>query len=282
MSLTVFLAVLAAAVLHATWNTLVKSTGDKHLSMLAVVMGHLPIALVIVPFAPLPAPESWPYVAASAALHVGYQIFLLMSYRVGDLTQVYPIARGTAPLLVAVITVVFLGEHLTMLELAAILMIGTGIMSLSLVRQRDGMRNAKAGLLAFTTGCFITGYSLVDGLGARLAGTPVGFYAWVTFGNVLVFSAYSAVTRPGLITAVPIRAKRVLIIGGGASYLAYALVVWAFTHAPIALVTALRETSIVFALLLGVFVLKEKLDLAKFLSTAITLFGAALIRLSKG
>lgn len=281
MSVTVFLAVIAAAILHAVWNALVKGGSDKHLAMTAVVLGSLPIAVVLLPFVPAPASESWPYLAASIALHVGYHLVLLLSYRSGDLTQVYPIARGTAPLLVGGVSVLFLGVQLKASEMLAILVIAAGIMSLCLVRRRDGQRNPKAALLALLTGCFIAAYSLVDGTGARLSGSSLGFYCWLTLGNVALFAGFIALTRPGLLLDVPRRAKRVAAIGGGATFTAYALVMWAFTQAPIALVTALRETSIVIALLIGVFFLKEKLDLAKVMSTMITLFGAALLRFSK-
>ena len=281
MSTAVFLAVIAAALLHAGWNALVKGGRDKHLTMTAVVLGSLPIALGLLPFVPAPAPESWGYLAGGILLHVGYHLFLLLSYRIGDLTQVYPIARGSAPLLVAGVSVLFLGLHLTPAETLAILTIGAGVMSLSLVRRSDGLRNPNAALLAFVTGCFIAAYSLVDGTGARLAGTALGFYCWLTVGNVLLFAAVIAVTRPGLLLAVPLRAKRVCVLGGAATFVAYALVIWAFTQAPIALVAALRETGIVFALLIGVVVLKERLDLAKVLATTVTLLGAALLRASK-
>lgn len=281
MSTIVFVAVIAAACLHAVWNALAKGGADKHLSMTAVVLGHTPIALAIVPFLPFPAPESWPYLVAGIALHVGYQLFLLASYRIGDLTQVYPIARGTAPLLVAGVSTVFLGVELNAVEIAAVLTIGMGIMSLGFVRRGDGLRNVKAGTLAFLTGCFIAGYSLVDGMGARLAGTAVGFYAWLAIGNAIVFAVFMALAKPGTLGALYSKGRRTFVFGGGASFLAYALVVWAFTQAPIPLVTALRETSIVFALIIGVWFLNEKLDLAKLFSTFVTLIGAALLRFAK-
>ncbi|HKJ61865.1 MAG TPA: EamA family transporter, partial [Hyphomicrobiales bacterium] len=161
------------------------------------------------------------------------------------------------------------------------LTIGLGIMSLSFVRQHDGLRNLKAGTLAFLTGCFIAGYSLVDGTGARLAGTALGFYGLLAIGNAIVFAAYMALVRPDTLAMLRIKAKRTFVFGGSASFLAYALVVWAFTQAPIPLVTALRETSIVFALVIGVWFLNEKLDLAKVFSTFVTLLGAALLRFSK-
>ena len=281
MTSMVFFAVITAAILHAVWNALVKGGTDKHLAMAAVVLGHTPLAIAVLPFVPAPAPASWPYLGAGIGLHVGYQLFLLRSYRLGDLTQVYPIARGTAPLLVAGISVLFLGVHLSPIEMVAILTIGAGIISLSLVRQNDGSRNAQAALMAFATGCFIAAYSLVDGLGARLAGTALGFYGWLAIGNALVFAAFTLAHKPGLLGKVPKQAKRVFVIGGGASFAAYALVIWAFTQAPIALVTALRETSIIFALLIGVIFLKEKLDLAKVFATMVTLLGAALLRFAK-
>lgn len=281
METIVFAAVLLAAALHATWNAVVKGTGDKFASMTAIVVGHAPIAIAALPFVPSPAPESWPYLAAGVVLHVGYQMFLLTSYRFGDLTQVYPIARGTAPMLVAGVSVVFLGVHLKSMEILAVFTIGAGIMSLALVRQKDGLRNSKAAALAFTTGCFIAGYSLVDGLGARLAGTSLGFYSWLAIFNALIFAFFATLRDRNAMRRLVTDTKRVFVIGGSASFIAYALVTWAFTQAPIALVTALRETSIIFALFIGVFFLKEKLDLAKVFSTLVTLLGAALLRLAK-
>ena len=281
MTTTVFIAVICAALLHAIWNALVKGGIDKHLSMTAVVLGHTPIAVAVLPFVPSPAPESWLFLATGIGLHVGYQIFLLHSYKIGDLTQVYPIARGSAPLLVAAVSVLFLGVQLQLTELVAVLVIGGGIISMSLVRQKDGLRNTKAAVLALITGCFIAAYSLVDGTGARLAGTALGFYSWLAIGNAFVFAGFTAITRPGLLAKLPTKAKKMFVLGGSASFGAYALVIWAFTQAPIALVTALRETSIIFALLIGVFFLKEKLDLAKVFSTMVTLLGAALLRFSK-
>jgi drug/metabolite transporter (DMT)-like permease len=281
LELTVFIAVIGAAVLHAVWNAVIKSGHDKHLSMTALVLGHAPIALIAAFIAPIPNAASWPFLFVGIVLHLGYQLFLLTSYRFGDLTQVYPIARGTSPMLVAGVSVVFLGVALSGIELLAIAMIAIGVMSLSLVRQKDGLRNSRAAVLAFTTGCFIAGYSLVDGLGARQAGTALGFYAWLSLSNAFVFAAVMAIAKPGLIRRIHIDARPALILGGGASFIAYGLVIWAFTQAPIALVTALRETSIIFALLIGVFFLKEKLDLAKVFSTVVTLSGAILLRFAR-
>lgn len=281
MSLTVFVAVIAAALLHALWNAVVKFGHDKHIGMTALVLGHAPIAAVAAVIAPLPDPASWPFLLTGVGLHIGYQLFLLNSYRFGDLTQIYPIARGTAPLLVAVISVLFLGVALSGAETFAILLIVIGVMSLSLVRRQDGLRNLRGAVLALVTGCFIAGYSLVDGLGAREAGTALGYYAWLSLINAPLFTVMMEVTKPGMVRRIRTDGLFAMILGGSASFLAYGLVTWAFTQAPIALVTALRETSIIFALLIGVFFLKEKLDLAKVASTAITLSGAILLRFAR-
>lgn len=276
----VMIVVLLAALLHASWNFLVKRTANKHLSMSAVVLGHTPLAAVALFCAPFPQPLSLPYLVTGAILHTGYQLFLLNSYRLGDLSQVYPLARGVAPLMVAGISYIFLGVDLSPLELAAIVTIGTGIMSLTAVRRSNGLRNGRAASLAIMTGGFIAAYSLVDGIGVRQAGSPMGFYGWLSMVNAGIFAAIMGITRPGLVKKVVIHKWRLALAGGGASFCAYALVIWAFTLAPIALVAALRETSIIFALILGVFVLKERLDWIKMLATMLTLMGVGILRLS--
>ena len=175
-------------------------------------------------------------------------------------------------MIVALVSVALLGVSLQPVELGAIALIGLGIMSIALVGKRDGLHDRKAAVLALTTGCFIASYSLIDGLGAREAGTALGYYGWLTI---------TAVVRPSALKWIPRQGLRLTLIGGGASYAAYALVVWSFTQAPIALVTALRETSIVFALLIGVFVLREKLSLGKVVSTMIVLAGVLMTRLGR-
>ena len=281
MSTTVFIAVIGAALLHACWNALVKGGADKLLGVSAVMIGHIPFAVVCLLFVPAPAPQSWTFLFAGVALHVGYQFFLLHSYKIGDLTQVYPIARGSAPLLVALFSVVVLQVELSKLELMAVTIIGIGIVSLSLVRKGSGEQNPRAAVSALITGCFIASYSLVDGMGARLAGTSVGFYAWLSIINGVIMILYVLAVRPRVLKQLVSSHVTIFIVGGGASFTAYAIVTWAFTQAPIALVTALRETSIVFALLIGVFFLKERVDLVKVFATFATLLGALLLRIGK-
>ncbi len=277
------MAVLLAACLHAIWNSLVKGSADKQATMLAVVLGHVPVALCALPFAHPIGIAAIPWVLGGVALHLGYQLFLVAGYRAGDLTLVYPVARGSAPLIVTLVSIVFLGASFTLPELSGVALIALGLLSLALVRRDDGARNPRAVGMALCTGGFIAAYSLVDGIGARVAMTALGYWTWSAIGNAIVFTTWTALTRPGTLRVLKSdrRLIRLGLIGGGASFLAYGLVIWAFTQAPIALVTALRETSIVFALLIGVGVLKERLDLVKLGSTFVTISGAILLRVSR-
>ncbi|MGB5863697.1 MAG: DMT family transporter [Sulfitobacter sp.] len=277
---TVFFAVLAAAFLHAVWNAMVKGGADKRVTMAAVMLGHVPPAMLALLLVPPPAWESWPWLLAGMLAHLGYQIFLLGAYAKGDLSQVYPIARGLAPLVVTGVSVLVLGERLALPEVLAVALIALGLMSMALLRGADGARNTEAVRLALITGCFIASYSLIDGYGARVSGSPVGFYAYLGTGNAALFAAYVAVRHPGVLGTMVWSGKRVFIIGGTASFMAYAIVIWAFTQAPIALVTALRETSIVFAVLIGALVFKERLDRPKIVAVAATLLGAGLLRVA--
>lgn len=281
MSGLVFAMILAAALLHAIWNALVKGGADKAASMTAVVFGQGLSGLCLLPFVPMPDPASLPYLIGGVALHFGYQVFLIAAYRVGDLSQVYPIARGSSPLIVACVSVLYLGEQFAPMQLAGIGLIAFGIASISLVRRSDGVFQRKAALLALITGGFIASYSIVDGMGARVAGTALGFYAWHALANSLVFAAVIGGFRPQLLPAA-IALRKPMLLGGVASFVAYALVMYAFTQAPIALVTALRETSIIFALFIGVVVFREPLSLPKVAATLATLTGAAMLRIYRG
>jgi len=278
LTLTIFAAVLFAALIHASWNAMVKSTEDKVAAMTAVTAGHAPLALLAMPFVPAPAPESWPWLAASVLCHLCYQLFLVLSYRLGDYTQVYPIARGSGPAIITLVSVFALGISFATNQLLAVLLICSGIFCLAMVKQLNGLRNPKAVGAALITGCFIAGYSMLDGYGARVSGSVVGYIAWMTVINAVVFSVLIGITnRPALITAYT-KTWPVFIFGGSASVLAYVIVVWAMTKAPIAMVTALRETSTMFALLIGVTFLGERLTKGKIAATLITLCGVLLLR----
>jgi drug/metabolite transporter (DMT)-like permease len=278
VSTEVFLAVIAAALLHAVWNALVKHGADKHVAMTAIVLGHLPVALPVLAFVPFPARESWPWLGFGVLLHVSYQLFLLAAYRFGDLGQVYPLARGSAPLFIAIVSVGLLGVALAPLELLGIGVIVMGMLLLGFVRLGDG--DGRAAAYALGTGAFIAAYSLVDGAGARLSGSPVGYFAVNCLSNAAIFTTLVSWLRPGTLAQVPVAGWRPLVIGGPASFVAYSLVVWAFTVAPIALVAALRETSIVFAMAIGALFLGERPGRVRILAAGLTLVGAVLLRLS--
>ncbi|MGB0845983.1 MAG: DMT family transporter [Thiolinea sp.] len=282
MSFTVVMVVLLAALLHASWNFLVKKADDKMLSMSAVVIGHVPFALLALPWVEMPDWEAtWPYFVATVVFHSGYQWFLLNSYKIGDLSQVYPLARGVAPMLVTLVSLGLLGVMLSAVELAAIALIGAGIISLAFVKQHSGLFYYKAALLALITGGFIAGYSLIDGYGARASGSPVGYYIVGSGLTSMLWSVYMHLKRPGLMKQLVTKEWRLVLLGGGASFGAYSMVVWAFTLAPIALVTALRETSIIFAMLLGVLVLGERLSWQKIAAALVTVAGVLLLRFSQ-
>ncbi len=278
MSVSVMLWVLLAAALHASWNYGVKKNADPDHSMTAVVLGHTPIALLIFAFAPLPAVVALPWILGGAMLHTLYQTFLMSAYRLGDLSHVYPLARGSAPLIITLISVLFLGQTFSAVEFLAIGIIIVGILSQTQLSQgRDQFRAAGLSLI---TGVIIASYSLVDGHGARLAESALGFYAALALTNTLLLSALMRWRKPGLLTAVWKNSKQFGLLGGSASFVAYAIVIWAFTVAPIALVSALRETSILFALLLGMVLLGERPSKRQTLSIVLVVLGLVLLRLS--
>ena len=280
MSLNIMLVVLFAALLHATWNFLVKRSADKYQGMTSVVFGRVPYALVTLLLVPSISSSALGYVIVGTILHIGYQLFLLNSYKLGDLSQVYPIARGGAPFIVAIVSVVFLGVRYENFEIAALVLIGCGIISLAFAG--NGVKSDKhhtSAMLAVTAGAFIAGYSLVDGLGARVAGTALGYYSLLTIINAVIYGIIINRMQPGLVKHVVQHELPISLLGGGFSFLAYTLVIWAFTKEPIALVASLRETSIIFALLFGVFILKERLSLRKAIAILCTVVGVGLFRL---
>lgn len=277
----VYAAVLLAAVLHAAWNAMVRGQGDKLTAMTSVILGEALFALPVAFAYPFPPPASWPYILASVVLHTGYSVVLMLAYRIGELTLVYPIARGSAPLIVAALSATLIGEVLPAGATLAILTLCGGILTLGLVRSADGTFDLKASALALVVGCFIAGYSICDGIGARLAGGAAGYWSWIAVIDVAVFMGIAFALK-GRALGGELRANwRVVLIGGFACYLAYLLVIWAFVHAPIALVTALRETSIVVAMMIGVVFLNERLSLLKCVATFATVAGAILLRLGR-
>ena len=278
MPLNIFLAIILAAFLHAVWNAMVKNEDNKYLAVTAIVLGHVPVSIFIILLTPAPSVESIPFIILSALLHIGYEWYLLSAYRFGDLTKVYPIARGTAPILITIVSLIFLGVALSNFEILGIFIISLGILSLSL-QGAKGIKNRSAVIYALVTGFFIMGYSITDGYGARVSNSFLSYMGWSFILNATIFPIILKINNKSeIITKTFKEGKKIFFIGGTLSYIVYGIVIWGFTQAPIALITALRETSIIFALLIGTFFLKEKFTLLKVIATFIIFFGVALLK----
>jgi drug/metabolite transporter (DMT)-like permease len=277
----VFLMVLAAALVHAMWNALVKTDSDRLALIRVLSFTQFALSLCLVPFVAAPAPESWPYLAASTVLSTGYMLFLNRAYQTADLSLVYPLARGVAPFIVAVVSVGFLGEHLGRASQLAILLIGLGITSLALARGAASLRDWRPVVLALMTGSFIGAYTIVDGLGVRAAGSAHGYMIWLTLASALLIVVCTSWLQRGRRTPMSPRSRTVGVAAGIMSYGSAWVVMWALSLAPLALVSALRETGIVFAVIIGIVFLKERVNLARLASIALTLIGTALLKLSR-
>ena len=280
MGYDVIALVLLAALMHAVWNAMVKVAVDR-LGLMALLAATASVlSLAAVPLLPLPQPAAWPIIAASVALHVGYQFFLITAYRHGDLAQVYPIARGSAPVLVTLVTVGALGQALPPPMLAGIALVTAGVMSLSLRSRRPWFRgNGHAIGYALGTAGFIAAYTLCDGYGVRAAENPHSYTAWLFLlqGPPMVLIA-AIVLRRRLI-AVTAAAWRRGIAAGALSLAAYWLVLWALSLGAIAPVAALRETSVVFAALIGSLFLKEPMTRWRLVAVLLVATGIILLRL---
>ena len=284
MTWTVFFAVLLAALLHATWNSLVKGSQDKYVGMLLIALGHVPPGVIFVFFAPLPGMDVLPWLGASLALHLGYQLFLAASYRVGDLTTVYPIARGSAPLFVTMVSLTVLDVDLSWAQVGSVGLLILGLLLLSYDRLGANKRQWTVVTLALVTGGFIASYSIVDGLGARKMGYALAYWGWVAIGNGALMTLWMLLFQPSSMAKVRLTSQNLttLLLGGGASYLAYGIVTWAFTQAPIAVITALRETSVIFALLIGLIFLRERSTPMKIVACSMTVVGVICLRITSG
>ena len=270
--------VLIAALAHASWNALAKSDDDRLVTVGAFNAVRFLLCVPLVLALPLPAPASWPYLVVSAVLHVGYYVFLIAAYRFGDLSKVYPLARGLSPLLVAAAAFVFAGERLSPVALAGVAIACAGIASLSAgegPRQSDDHRRGV--LFAAATALFIAAYTVVDAMGARLSGDAVSYVAWLAIldGPPLLLAA-AALRRQALARHLAARAWK-SAAGGALQLVAYGLAVWALTLAPMAAVSALRETSVLFAAIIGVKLLGEPLGTRRIVAAALVTAGIVMI-----
>ncbi len=278
MELNVFILVIFAAILHAVWNGMVKNFEDKVISVSAIVFGHVPIAIIVMLFLPLPTLESVPYIILSAIIHQGYQYSLISAYKIGDLTKVYPIARGTGPIVATLISIIFLGLLITKFQTLSIVLICFGIIILGLFSE-SSIKNTKVVIYSLFTGFFIGLYSLADGYGARISQSPLNFLGWSFILNAMIFPfVLKYMGYSNVFSRVLKEAKLIFWVGGTISYIVYGIVVWSFTKAPIPLVGALRESSIVFSIIIGFFFLKERINLIKILSILVIFIGVIFLK----
>ncbi|WP_447764863.1 EamA family transporter [Sphingopyxis panaciterrae] len=261
---------LASALIHAIWNAIVRNGKDRFWSIAVICLvgavAALPFALVLGP----PARPSWPYLILSALLQIGYSLFLVRAYRDGELSSVYPIARGSAPLLVTLGAALVAGELPNTAALIGIVCVSSGILSLTLGSNRPDRHSAIA---AFATGIFIASYMVVDGLGVRLSESAPSYAAWqAVAAGVLIPLSFVIIRRraPGL----PRGKEGALVVGAGIlGTLGYCIAVWAMSRSAMGGVSAIRETSILFAALIGTFVLHEKLTVQKIIGALMVTIG---------
>jgi drug/metabolite transporter (DMT)-like permease len=276
----VFMAVLTAAACHAGWNALLKVKLEP---LTAISLISIACGVVVAPFAffiELPPAAVWPFIGMSLAIHLVYYVALAQAYRFGDLSQVYPIARGTAPLITALGTVFWLGEPLGLYGWLGITLLATGIMTLSLRRRGSGIGSFHRRSVGFAllTALSIAAYTLVDGTGARLGPSPGPYIVWLFLLDGIMMAAFGLIRAPNQLIA-GLRSSRFFIVAGGAlSSASYAITLWAMTVAPIALVAALRETSVLFAALIGFVFLREPVNNVRIIAGCVVVAGMVLLR----
>ncbi|WP_432448632.1 EamA family transporter [Aliiroseovarius marinus] len=274
----IVLIILSAALLHATWNTIVKTAGDRTATLGLVALGHVIPGLAMIAVLPLPAIESWPYLLASTVIHFGYFYMLGQAYKHGDLSVVYPIARGIVPALVSLWAMLFVGEILPAQAWLGIALIAVAIQVSSWTALRHGVGRA-ALFFAVGTGICISGYSLVDGVGVRLSGQTLSYWAWHSVLHIFI-TGFVAIRRGRAMFSLPLRSWVIGMLGGGVSMVAYGLVLYAKNFAPLGAVSALRETSVIFAALIGFLFLKEGNWKRRLMAACLMASGVALIGLS--
>jgi drug/metabolite transporter (DMT)-like permease len=275
----IFLAVLFAALCHAGWNALIKVGLDPLSTTTLIAIGSAVVGIVCLPVAGMPAVAAWPWLIASMIIHLIYFAALIESYRTGDLGQVYPIARGSAPLMTAAASLVFVGERLSMVNWGGIVALAAGVLMLSARGGRELAHiDRRAVGFAFMTALTICAYSVVDGIGARVSLNPQSYVLWLLVGNAIVLVPY-ALWRDGrdVVPAMRFFWLRGLV-GGALQTLSYGIVLWAMTLAPIAIVASLRETSVLFGAAIAVLVLKEPVHAIRIAAALLIVCGLVLIK----
>jgi len=280
LPLSVTLAVLAAAVTHATWNAIAHGIKDQLLAFGLIGLGSVAVAVPLVAFFPFPLAACWPYLLGSVFIHVFYNLLLMRCYRYGDFGQVYPLARGTSPLVVTVLAAVFAAERPSLPQVLGVLVISSGLAVLVLAGWRGGAasRLSRPALLAAgATGLTIAAYTTDDGLGVRLSGSSVGYIGWLMLMQSLCVPAWALTRRRDVMRGL---SRRVLLAGvsaGALSVLAYGLVLWAQTRGALAPIAALRETSVIIGAVIGTLVFREPFGRWRIAATVLVVLGVLLL-----
>ena len=278
MSLGVFAIILFAALLHASWNAIVKGAGDKLLTTVLVTTSGTVLAAIILPALRQPDAASWPFILASSLFQVTYFVLLARTYHIADMSQSYPLMRGTAPLLVAIVSVLGLGAHFTVTMWIGVAVICLGILGMA---AGDRQRNPRGIALALLNAVVIAGYTMIDGLGVRRSGAPAAYTLWLFLVTGVPLAAWAIRTRGRAAVSDYVGRNWYFgLIGGVGSMASYGLALWAMTIAPIAVVAALRETSILFGAVISGLLLKEHIGFVRFAAACTIALGAAVLRLA--
>jgi drug/metabolite transporter (DMT)-like permease len=280
MSTVVVCAVLFGALLHASWNALVKSRTDTFLATVLVACGAGLLAALALPFVPAPNAASWAFIAGSTAIQLSYYALLVAAYRDGDMSHAYPLMRGSAPLLVALISAPLIGEQLGARQWLATGCICGGILALFFTSRGKHPGARRTTVFALLTACMIAAFTLTDGIGVRRSGSPLAYTMWIYMLTALGLLAWTAVRRPGELAPYARRNVGTMLVGGAASLGSYGVALWAMTQAPVAAVAALRETSILFAAAIATLVLREKVGAKRLAAIALVACGAVGMRLA--
>lgn len=276
MSLSLFIILLFAAMMHACWNAIVKSAVDKLYSAISVTSFAALISLLLLPFVAQPAPSSYKFLVISCFFQIIYTVMVAKTYHYSDMSQTYPLMRGTAPLLVALFSVFILGDQLSDTAWLGIIVISIAI----LIMAFNSRNSSRLGIvLALSNACVIAGYTLIDGSGVRESQTALGYTLWTFFLNGTCLFSWAIFTHRREVSRYLIRHWKKGLIGGACTLGSYGLALWAMTQAPLAVVAALRETSILFGALIALFVLKEKLSGIRIIAACGIATGAILLRL---
>ncbi|NDZ82565.1 EamA family transporter [Streptomyces sp. SID10853] len=277
MTLTVILAVVLAAITHASWNAIAHHIKDQLVSFTLISGGGLLVGALGALFVPFPAAAAWPYLLVSAALHVTYMLLLMRSFTLGDFGQMYPIARGTAPLVVTVLAAVFVHEIPNGWQLAGVAVACAGLVGVAVWGLKGSRPQWPAIIAALATGLAIASYTTVDGVGVRDSGSSLGYIAWLMILEGIAIPAYALHRRRGQLAAQlrPYATKG--LIGGAMSVVAYGLVLWAQTRAPLAPIAALRESSIIVGAAIGALFFKERFGAPRIAAAGLMVVGIGLM-----